>query len=154
MDKAGCPCCDRRIRRVARLIEDEKRRRPIERTGVEVGEAEMLGETTRKRALAGGRGSVDRDDEGASRHAPSFIVPPSPFIRERKPGKLVAIGAESSIRTGRRVAKPRTRNAIAIRWSSWVAIRAPPSGGPPSPSTVSVSPSTATRTPQAARPAP
>src|SRR5215467_9774107 len=153
-DKPGSSCCGHGIGRVAPLLQNEKCRRPVKRSGVEVGETEMLSKAAGKRALAGGRGPVDRDDEGPSHHAALPIAPPSPFIRPRKPGKLVAIGAASSMHTGRRVAKPRTRNAIAIRWSSWVAIKAPPSGGPPSPSTVSVSPSTVTRTPQAARPAP
>ena len=40
-----------------------------------------------------------------------------------------------------------------MRWSSWVSISAPPAGGPPAPSTIRSSPSTATRTPQPARPA-
>ena len=48
------------------------------------------------------------------RYAPP-IVAPSPFISAVNPGKLVAIGAASSMRTGVRVARPRTRKAIAIR---------------------------------------
>src|SRR5215472_10758268 len=153
MDKAGSPCRSNRIRRVARLFEHEKRRRAIKCSGVEVGEAEMLGEAARKGALAGGSGSIDRNDKGRSRHACCFIVPPSPFIRGRKSGKLVAIGVASSMRTGSLAASPKTRKAIAMRWSSWVSMVAPPAGKLPAPSTSKSSPSTATRTPHFAKPA-
>ena len=52
IDKAGRPCRDHGISRIAALLENEKRRCPIKRSGVEVVEAEMLGEAARKRALA------------------------------------------------------------------------------------------------------
>jgi Sir2 family len=48
-------------------------------------------------------------------HPPCVIAPPSWLISPRKPGKLVAIGAASSMLTACRLARPRTRNAIAMR---------------------------------------
>ena len=115
MNKTGSTCRSRRIGRVARMLEDEESRRAVQRSGVEMSEAKVLGEATRERALAGGRGSVDRNNKRSSRHASSLISPPSPFIRERKPGKLVAIGAASSMRTGSLAASPKIRKAIAMR---------------------------------------
>src|SRR5207237_5909517 len=53
---------------------------------------------------------------------------PSRLINGTKSGKLVAIGRLSSIATGWLAARPKTRKAIAMRWSSWVATRAPPAG--------------------------
>ena len=55
--------------------------------------------------------------------------------------------------TGSLAASPKTRKAIAMRWSSWVLIIAPPTGKLPAPSTIKSSPSTATRTPHRSRPA-
>src|SRR4051812_44005008 len=118
-----------------------------------MGEPELVGQPPRQRALAGGGRAIDRDDKGLFRdpgpparvvragkiaavpvpavaHGASIKRAPSRVISGTKSGKLVAIGLASSIRTGSRAARPSTRNAIAMRWSSRVAIRAPPCGGP------------------------
>src|SRR6266404_3595127 len=103
------------IGRIAGLVEDEKRDRSVQRAGVEVREPEAVGEAARQRTLSRSRRAVDRDNKGVNRHYSPRMTAPSPFISSTKLGKLVAIGAASSMRTGRRVARPRTRSAIAIR---------------------------------------
>ena len=59
---------------------------------------------------------------------------PSAFIKAEKPGKLVAMALASSTLTGSRAAAPRTRKAMAIRWSHVHLDWPPPGGGPPAPS--------------------
>ena len=77
---------------------------------------------------------------------------PMPAISSVKPGKLVAMAEPSSTRTGAWAPNPRTRKAIAMRWSRWTAMSPPPGGGPPHPSITMSSPSARTATPQAASP--
>ena len=99
--------------------------RPVKKPRIQVGIAEMFGETPRQRALAGGRGSIDGDDDRrgknsllrrvSSHRQPRRMSAPSRFIRVTKPGKLVPIAAASSIATGSALAQPSTRNAIAMR---------------------------------------
>src|SRR4029077_7167406 len=119
------------IGRIAGLVEDEKRDRSVQRARVEMREPEAVGEAARQRALSRSRRAVDRDNKGVNRHYSPRMTAPSPLISATKPGKLVAIGAASSLRTGRRGRGARTRNAIASRSSSCVSITAPPPGGPP-----------------------
>src|SRR5437899_12202397 len=101
-----------------------------------MGKAETLGEAACERPLARSGGPVDGDDKGPGEHYSPVIVPPRPLISPIKPGKLVATGAASSIRTGSLAARPKMRKAIAMRWSSRVAISAPPAGKLPAPSTI------------------
>ncbi len=64
---------------------------------------------------------------------------PSPRISGTKVGKLVAIDRAVVDRSpARAVASPSTRNAMAMRWSRWVAIVPPPAHRPPPPSTIEV----------------
>ena len=101
--------------RVTTLLEYEKGGCAVERAGIEMGKAEAFGEPTGERALPRSRRPVDRDNEGAMPHYASPIAAPSRFIIEMKSGKLVPIGAASSMRTAVRAPRPRTRNAIAMR---------------------------------------
>src|SRR5579885_2377722 len=130
------------IGRIAAGGEHAQRRGAVEPPGIEMGQAELCGEVSRQRALARGGRAVDGDDEAAP-HRISASSAPSPRIRSAKPGKLEAIVRASSTATGASLARPSTRNAIAIRWSSRAAIVAPPAGGRPLPSTIRSSPSTA-----------
>ena len=59
----------------------------------------------------------------------SELSAPRPRISSAKPGKLVAIKRASSTATGFSLASPMTRNAMAMRWSRWVAT-VPPPGAP------------------------
>ena len=88
-------------------VEHGFRHRPIEQAGVEMAQAVMRRESLAERALARGRRPIDGDD-----HARSA---PSPRISSAKPGKLVAIMATSSMRTGFSLARPMTRDAMAMR---------------------------------------
>ena len=87
------------------------RRLAVKPARFENREAVALRKTPRQRTLARGRGPVDGDDHDRA----SAMAPPSAFIAAAKPGKLVAIVAPSSMRTGRRAAMPRTRNDMAMR---------------------------------------
>src|SRR5262245_31546725 len=101
----------------------------------------MLGETQGQRALSGGGGAVDGDHQGCDHegfdHWAHFgrmlplgsILAPMPFINSTKLGKLVSIGAPSSMATGVFAAMPRTRKDMAGRWSKLTAISVPPFGG-------------------------
>ena len=62
----------RRIGRVAAGFEHEKGGRAVELAGVEMRQAEALGEPARQRALARGGRPVDRDDKGAGRRHQRF----------------------------------------------------------------------------------
>src|SRR5262249_60128496 len=88
-------------------IEKALRHSAVDRPGVGVAKAIVGGELLAERALARGRRPVDGDDHERSA--------PRPRIREEKPGKLVAMMAASSTRTGFSLAKPMTRNAMAMR---------------------------------------
>src|SRR5260370_11651268 len=133
-----------RICRIGTGSQDQERRRAVELAGIEVGEAEAVGETPRQGALARSGRAVDRDNKRPDlAHAGSAKPAPSRFINGTKSGKLVAIDLASSIRTGSRAASPSTRKAIAMRWSRRGAVRAPPFRGPPLPSTTRASPSAA-----------
>src|SRR5262249_60726176 len=79
----------------------------VDQPGVEVAQAIVRGEPLAERPLARGRRPVDGDDHERSA--------PRPRIKAEKPGKLVAIMAASSTRTGCSLAKPMTRNAMAMR---------------------------------------
>src|SRR5215467_8235985 len=125
-------------------IEQGFRHRAVDQPGVEVAQAIVGGELLAERPLARGRRPVDRDDHERSA--------PSPHIKAEKPGKLVAMMAASSTRTGLSLAKPMTRNAMAMRWSMWV-VTVPPPAARPLPCTIRSSPSISTSTPFAARPA-
>src|ERR1700689_490665 len=124
-DLARGRCRDIGIARVA-APQGTQGRGAVERSGVEISQAEMLRQALGERALARRRRPVDGDDQARS----SRSAAPSPFIRAGKPGKLVAMVAPSSIRTGFCAAIPRTRKAMAMRWSRRVAIVPPPAGSP------------------------
>ncbi len=95
----------------------------IEQTRVEhrqpVGVSQGVGDSP----LARGGGAVDGDDETA--HAGSSLAPRPP-MSWLKPGKLVSIISAASTLTGCSAARPSTRCAMAIRWSPWVSMQAPP----------------------------
>ena len=95
------------IIRPAAGIEHGFGHRPVQQPGVEMAQAVMSGELLAERALAGGGGTVDGDD-----HAKSA---PRERISSTKPGKLVAMKAESSIRTGFSLASPMTSADMAMR---------------------------------------
>ena len=83
----------------------------VQKPSVEQRQPEMLCKPAGQRALAGGGRAVDGDD-----HAPAASTPaPRPFMKSGNPGKLVAIGAPSSMRTAWRAAAPSTRKAMAMR---------------------------------------
>src|ERR1700732_5456519 len=98
----GRPRRRRGIGWIAGLVEDEKRDGSVQRTRVEMREPEAVGNAARQRAFSRSRRAVDRDNKGTNRHASSRMTAPSPLISATKPGKLVAIGAPSSLGTGRR----------------------------------------------------
>src|SRR5262249_2727417 len=125
-------------------IEQSHRHRAVDHPGVEVAQAIVGGEPPAERPLARGRRPVDGDDHEKSA--------PRARIKAEKPGKLVAIMAASSTRTGFSLAKPMTRNAMAMRWSMWV-VTVPPPDAPPLPCTIRSSPSISTSPPLATRPA-
>src|SRR6516225_2833826 len=122
-------------------IEQSHRHRAVDQPGVEVAQAIVGGEPPAERPLARGRRPVDGDDHEKSA--------PRARIKAEKPGKLVAIMAASSTRTGFSLAKPMTRNAMAMRWSMWV-VTVPPPDARPLPCTIRSSPSISMSTPLAA----
>ena len=147
---------------IAAAVEDAERRRPVERAGVEMGEAEALGEPARQAcpcprppARRSRRRTAERSS-AALRH------------RRLRRGCFDASSVDQRDETGkaggdrrarRRSAPARARPARAPGTPSRCDGRAGsrsarrPPGGSPAPSTISSSPSTATRTPQAASPA-
>src|SRR5262245_1615190 len=134
----------RAIFRGAAGIEQSLRHRAVDQAGVEMAQAIVGGEPLAERPLARGRRPVDGDDHERSA--------PRPRIKAEKPGKLVAMMAASSTRTGCSLANPMTRNAMAMRWSMWV-VTVPPPGARPLPCTIRSSPSISTSTPFALSPA-
>src|SRR5215472_11995602 len=121
-----------------------RRHRAIDQPGVEVAQAIVGGKPLAERPLARGRRPVDGDDHERSA--------PRARIKAEKLGKLVAIMAASSTRTGFSLAKPMTRNAMAMRWSMWV-VTVPAPAARPLPCTIRSSRSISKSTPLAARPA-
>src|SRR5690606_1344939 len=130
VDRSGRRSGGSGVRRILSSVENPARHGTIEQARVEIAELQVRRETARERSLARSRGTVHRDDHwplGAHRQASaSAIAPPTPFISATKPGKLVAMGAASSTVTASPVAMPSTRKDMAIRWSSSVAMVAPP----------------------------
>src|SRR5262249_61746085 len=88
-------------------IEKSLRHRAVDQAVVEMAQAIVGGEPLAERPLARGRWPIDGDDHERSA--------PRPRIKAEKPGKLVAMMAASSTRTGCSLAKPMTRNAMAMR---------------------------------------
>ena len=82
--------------------------RAVHRAGVEVAEAEPLGEKPCDRALAGPCGPVDGDDH-------QVVVARSESRRSKKPGKLTAAASAPSTSTPSRETRPATAPSIAIR---------------------------------------
>src|ERR1700733_831433 len=126
------------IREVSPLADQRVRDSAVDRAGIEVTVAIMRGQALGERALARGRGSVDRNNHERSA--------PRERIIGMKSGKLVAMKAVSSTLTGSSEASPMTSADIAIRWSIWVAT-GPPPGTWPLPSTIRSSPDISTLTP-------
>ena len=81
--------------------------RAVDQPGVEMPQAVMRRELLAERAFARRRRPVDGDDHDKSA--------PSARISSTKPGKLVAMKAESSMRTGLSDASPITSAAMAMR---------------------------------------
>src|SRR5690606_11972380 len=109
------------VARVATLRQQRQPHHAVERARIEEMVVVVPRQGARQRALARRRRSVDRDD-----HATGSMRQPMPFMSARKSGKLVAIMAPSSTATPWRAARPITRNAMAMRWSRWVATVPPP----------------------------
>src|ERR1039458_868835 len=126
--------------RAAASIEHALRHRAIDQPGVEMAQSVMRGQPFAERALARGRRSVDGDDHDRSA--------PSERISSTKPGKLVAMKAPSSMRTGLSLAKPITSAAMALRCSMWVK-NSPPPAALALPCTIRSSPSISTVKPLA-----
>jgi hypothetical protein len=82
--------------------------RAIHRAGVEVPEAEPLGELPCDRALAGPCGPIDCDDHQEE-------APRSESRRSKKPGKDTATTSAPRISTPSRERRPATPPSIAIR---------------------------------------
>src|SRR5215218_6576558 len=93
----------------------EPRERPVHRAGVEIAEAQLLGEAPGDRALAGPRRPVDGDDHRCVTESSS----------SKNPGKLTATASGSPSCTPSRETRPATAPSIAIRWSPCELI-APP----------------------------
>ena len=89
------------VRRVGAGLEHAAADRAVEQAGVEEREAQRVGQPPRQRALAGRGRAVDRDDERAGHDASAGSMRhPRPFIRPRKPGKLVSMASAPSTVTG------------------------------------------------------
>ena len=98
-----------RVGKIAVLLHQSPRRRPVKQASVEMRQAEMPREFARERPFPRGGRAIDGDDH--------WNRAPSCSIRKRNFGKLVAIMRQSSIAIGRREARPRQRKLIAMRWS-------------------------------------
>src|SRR6185503_3182649 len=99
-------------------IDDRLGHCAIQEARVEMAQAVMGREPLAERALARRGGSIERDDHDKSA--------PSERISSTKPGKLVAMKAPSSMRTGSSDARPMTSADIAMRWSMCVVTSPPP----------------------------
>src|SRR5262249_1824309 len=98
------------------VLQRLERERAIQRSGVEIEEAQPSRRGARRRALARGRRAVDRDDEA---HADSSIStrPPSCSRSATNAGYDVSMARASSTTTGARAAPPSAANSMAMRWS-------------------------------------
>ena len=117
---------------VGAALEREPRQRAVHRAGVEVAEAEPLGEPSRDRALARPRGAVDGDD-----HVPSSVSRPERSRSSKKPGKLIAAASAPSTSTPSRETRPGDRAehrdpVVAVRRSDGRRAGAPGRRGPAS----------------------
>jgi len=101
------------IRRISASVQHAAADRAIQEAGIEVGQSKRRGNAPCQRALAGGRGPVDRND-GAALHAGDSAAP-TRFISSMKPGKLVSMMPASSTVTGCSVAAPSTSAGMAMR---------------------------------------
>src|SRR5205807_1724791 len=119
----------------------EPRDRAVHRTGVEVAEAEPLGEPPCDRAFACPCGAVDGDDHRLETES----------RRSKNPGKLIATASASPTSTPSRETIPATAPSIATRWSPSDAIR-PPVGRAGTPLTSKPSSRARMRTPRARSP--
>jgi hypothetical protein len=97
----------RRRHRPAGGIDERLGDGAVDQAGVEMAQAVMGGEFPAERAFARGGRSVDGDDHERSH--------PSERISSTKSGKLVAMNALSSMRTGLSLASPITSAAMAMR---------------------------------------
>ena len=95
------------IVRTASGIEQRFGHRAVDQPGIEMAQAVMRRQPLAERAFARCRRSIDGDDHDKSA--------PSERISSTKPGKLVAMKAESSMRTGLSAASPITSAAMAMR---------------------------------------
>src|SRR5208283_1439910 len=132
------------VGKIAALLHQSPRGRPVKKAGVEMRQAEMPREIARERAFPRGSRAVDGDDH--------WNRAPSCSMSVRNFGKLVAIMRASSIAMGRREARPRQRKLIAMRWSRWVAAMPPPATSPARPSTMRSSSAICVATPPSRKP--
>src|SRR5262249_54540563 len=98
-------------------IQDLVGQRAIERPGVQVEEAEPVGDRPRGGALAGPRRAVDGDDETheAETAAWGSTLPPSSLRVATKPGNEVAIPPAPSMVIEPKARPASTASAMAIR---------------------------------------
>ena len=139
------------VRRAALPLELQ-RERPVQGARVHVQQPETHRDLARHRALAGGRRTVDGDDEAHVRlpRGPRSGRPahPASAAHRRTPGRRWRWQEASSTVTGPVARVPITAKAMAMRWSPWERT-VPRATGPPwmsSPSGVS-----STCTPSAAQ---
>src|SRR5262249_24380557 len=119
-------------------VHREPRERAIHRAGVEVAEAESLGEPPRDRALSCPPGPVDGNDHRRETDSK----------RSKNPGKLIAPASSPPTSTPSRETSPATAQSIAMRWSPSELIR-PPFGREGTPRTPKPSSLARMRTPKA-----
>jgi len=93
-------------------LEQPISKRTVQGPCVQMRQIEMGCQPFRKRALAAGGRTVDRDDHDAS---PAVRDAPHAFIFSANPGKLVAMVAHPVTVTGAAETMPSVRNDMAIR---------------------------------------
>src|SRR5690606_31168880 len=132
------PAHELAILEASSLGEDPPRDRPIERSRVEVGKTQLLGDPTCDGAFPGARGTVDRDDHrgrssrrrGASRWtsvpAGSTAWRRSARLRlpDRKPSRSIVTNAKPAARTPRTIASRIAESRISGSRSTGTSMRA------------------------------
>src|SRR6185295_2736422 len=104
LEPARCCECGRFILWILARLEHRKPDHAVEGSRIEEMKIVAPRQRPGERALAGRRGSIDRDD-----HGQGSMRQPMPFISVAKCGKLVAMVAPSSTLTGFLAASPMTR---------------------------------------------
>ena len=133
---SGCTVPEREA-----ALHREPGQRAVHRPGVEVAEAEPLGESPCDRALPCPCGAVNGDDHRLE----------TELRRSKNPGKLIATASASPISTPSRETSPATAASTAMRWSPFERIR-PPVGRVGTPLTSKPSSRARMRTPSVRRP--